>query len=191
MNQLISSKFYVGLLKVTDYVLLGMLWVVTSLPIITIGMTSSAILTVLHQWDKTGTGSIIIRYFKAFRHHTVVALLNGIFYIVGLGTIAFLFHSDGLTVPVAVGLVIAFVMATMLFLNLTQIIVSSKDKKITYFDFFEMSVQSIFLNLFANLLSVLIVYLSYSIVSVFPPLIFVFAGGIWQLLYRLISRRMK
>ena len=51
MNRLTGSRFYSVLITITDYILLGILWLVTSLPILTIGVTSSAVLSVLHQWD--------------------------------------------------------------------------------------------------------------------------------------------
>ena len=178
MNRLTGSRFYSVLITITDYILLGILWLVTSLPILTIGVTSSAVLSVLHQWDKSSTGSIFGSYFRAVRHQLLASFLNGLFYVLVLGTISFLFNTIEIAIPVAIGLILAFVMSTMLFLNLTLAIVLSKHHQFHFGKIFEKSVQAIFLNLLPNLLSVVIIYLSYVLVSLFPPMLFIFAGGI-------------
>ena len=189
MNRLTGSRFYSVLITITDYILLGILWLVTSLPILTIGVTSSAVLSILHQWDKSSTGSIFGSYFRAVRHQLLASFLNGLFYVLVLGTISFLFNTIEIAIPVAIGLILAFVMSTMLFLNLTLAIVLSKHHQFHFGKIFEKSVQAIFLNLLPNLLSVVIIYLSYVLVSLFPPMLFIFAGGIWKILYQIISRR--
>lgn len=185
MNWLISSKFYATLMMITDYILLGILWVITSLPLVTVGVTSAAMLSTLKQWDQSSSSSILKHYINGMKHHIVANLLNGIVYVAVLGTITFLVQNTRVIVFVAVGLCLAFIMSTMLFSNLTQTLVRLENEKITIGHVLEETVQSIFIRLFPNLLTVFLSYLSYLLVSLFPPLLFLFAGGIWQLIYRI------
>lgn len=185
MNWLIRSKFYAVLITITDYILLGVLWVITSLPLVTVGVTSAAMFSTLHQWDRSSTGSIVKHYINGMKHHLLAHLLNGIVYVAVLGTISFLVQNTHLMIPVAIGLCLAFIMSTMLFINVTQALMGLENEKINLGQLIEGAVQTIFIRLFPNLLTVCLIYLSYVIVSLFPPLLFLFAGGIWQLIYRI------
>ena len=65
--KLVESKLYGQLIVISDYLILGMLWVVVSLPLITIVPATVATLYVIEQWRFGTTGNILKTFFKGIK----------------------------------------------------------------------------------------------------------------------------
>lgn len=57
--KIVETKFYGQLIVVSDYILLGILWVIVCLPVITIVPATCAVFYVMAQWKGEGSGNII------------------------------------------------------------------------------------------------------------------------------------
>lgn len=90
-----------GIRKLVDIVLLSVLWLVSCLPVITIGAASAALYYSVHTVIKYDRGSLFKSYFLSFRTNfkqaTIVwLLLLGIYYLLGVSIYStFLLHSSG------------------------------------------------------------------------------------------------
>jgi len=61
--KLVETKIYSQLIMISDYVLLGLLWVIVSLPLITLIPASVAVLYVLKQWRNASTGQLLLHFY--------------------------------------------------------------------------------------------------------------------------------
>lgn len=57
--KLINSRFYGAMMVITDYILLGLLWLICSFPLITIYGATVSLIYVVDQWHKGESGSIM------------------------------------------------------------------------------------------------------------------------------------
>ena len=75
MDYIIDSKFYHFLNKISDLMILSILWFVTALPIVTLGSASSALYYCVNKVIRQEQGSLIKSYFQAFRENFKQSLL--------------------------------------------------------------------------------------------------------------------
>lgn len=64
-----ENKFMAFMYRMTDLFLLNVLWIVTSLPVITLGASTTALYTVVYKMRKNEESYIARSYFKAFREN--------------------------------------------------------------------------------------------------------------------------
>ena len=62
-----ESRFMSFLIRLTDYILLGLLWFVCSLPVITYGASTTAMLYTAGKVIRQGEGNVFPTFFEAFR----------------------------------------------------------------------------------------------------------------------------
>ena len=63
----LDSKFNQSLNALTDLLLLNLMWLLTSLPILTIGASTTALYAVLGRIDRGDGGGIILNYFRYWK----------------------------------------------------------------------------------------------------------------------------
>ena len=64
-----ENKFWQFLNKVTDAALMSLLWLLTSLPLVTIGASTAAFYSYTLKQVSNQEGSLVKSYFSAFRAH--------------------------------------------------------------------------------------------------------------------------
>lgn len=99
----IDSPFYKTLSKITNYALLGLLWVISCVPIVTISAACAAVYGTHHKVIKNGNGYMWDTYWKQFRANFWQATLLGfimlIFFGIFLIDVYFLLLMGALTQP--------------------------------------------------------------------------------------------
>lgn len=63
----VDSPFYKALAKITNYAVLGVLWVFSCIPIITVGAASAAVYAAHHKVIQNGNGYVWRTYWQQFR----------------------------------------------------------------------------------------------------------------------------
>ena len=160
--KIVETKLYGQLIVVSDYILLGILWVIVCLPVITIVPATCAVFYVMAQWKGEGSGNIIYFFFQGIKQHfgknqlleeqTIVLSISG--YVVLLIYSMFL---------------------------LSWIYVISENKDITFLQIFEQSAWKVFFDFLRNILCCVLLLGFVLLIFLFPPFIFIFAGGVWKL----------
>lgn len=98
MNRLFAadSGFMRGLSRLTDIVLLNLLFILTSIPIVTIGASTSALYSVFFRWHRQEESGYVKAYFRAFardfKEATVLWLCFLVFMAISLFDIWFFFQ---------------------------------------------------------------------------------------------------
>lgn len=67
MDFSINSKFYQIMSKIADMMILSILWIITSLPLLTIGTASTALYYCTVKVIREDQGSLVKEYFRAFK----------------------------------------------------------------------------------------------------------------------------
>lgn len=87
----IDSPIFNGLSRICDFLLLNLLWVLCSIPIITIGVSTTALYYCMMKINRERDSGIIKMFFKSFRQNfkqgcilTIVFLFSGIFLYVDI-----------------------------------------------------------------------------------------------------------
>lgn len=135
--KIIESRFYAALMVITDYFLLGLLWLLTSLPLITIFHSTSALFSVIKQWQKGNTGDILKYYFSSFKQQFGLKFIVFIFYLLCMSVIYLDFSvlsreliTDKFSI---VGLMTALLILIAGFVQMALIDMTTKKYKITEF----------------------------------------------------------
>ena len=98
MNRLFNadSGFMRGLSRMTDLVLLNLLFLITSIPIVTIGASASALYSVFFRWHRQEESGYVKAYFHAFardfKEATVLWLAFVVFMAISIFDIWFFFY---------------------------------------------------------------------------------------------------
>lgn len=101
MNRLFASDsgFMRGLSRMTDIVLLNLLFILTSIPIVTIGASTSALYSVFFRWHRQEESGYVKAYFRAFardfKEATLLWLAFVVFMAISLFDIWFFFYQAG------------------------------------------------------------------------------------------------
>ncbi|MGV3010751.1 DUF624 domain-containing protein [Streptococcus thoraltensis] len=75
--KIVESKWYSQLIKISDYILIGLLWSLVSLPLVTIFSSLNAVFRTFQIWKTETTGNIIYHFFRGFKKHFLkLTLLN-------------------------------------------------------------------------------------------------------------------
>lgn len=95
-----DSKFMITLSRFTDLIILNLLFLVTSIPIFTIGAGCAALYTLSFRMLRNREGSIVKDYFRAFgenfRQGTALWLLFLFFFLPGLMYFDMFFHMESI-----------------------------------------------------------------------------------------------
>ena len=78
---IIDSKFYGLVEKFANLLILNALWLICSLPILTIGPATSAMLSVVRQWKLHEDTSSVRNFFHYFKENFRYSFIIGLFYI--------------------------------------------------------------------------------------------------------------
>lgn len=73
-----------GIGRVADFVILNLLWILCSIPIITIGASTTALYTVMLKLVKNEEGYIVKGFFKAFKENFRQSTAMGLLFLVAL-----------------------------------------------------------------------------------------------------------
>lgn len=99
----INGKFYSFMTKVADLIILSVLWLLTSLPVITLGASSSALYYSVIKVVRKDSEGPVHAYFKAFKENfkqgTVITVAVAVFalLVTAIGTVVYRVHSDAET----------------------------------------------------------------------------------------------
>lgn len=185
--KLVETKIYAQLIVISDYLLLGLLWVIVSLPIVTLVPASTAVLYVLRQWQDGTTGSIFYHFFTGIRKHFLINLLVSLL-TVGIFAAANLLLQESSQLLMISGYVVSIVYLMFL---LSWIDNCSHMGKVFVFKLFEQSSLDLVVSFAGNLGCTILVILFTLLIFLFPPFIFLFAGAVWKLLYLILSRKRR
>ena len=78
---IVESKFYGVVEKFANLLILNALWLISSLPIITIGPATSAMLSVVRQWKLHQDTSSVRNFFHYFKENFRYSFIIGLFYL--------------------------------------------------------------------------------------------------------------
>ncbi|WP_321382589.1 YesL family protein [uncultured Enterococcus sp.] len=185
--KLVETKIYTQLIVISDYLLLGLLWVIVSLPIVTLVPASAAVLYVLRQWQDGTTGSIFAHFFTGIRKHFFINLLASLL-TVGIFAATNSLLQESSQVLIISGYVVSIIYLMFL---LSWIDNCSRDEKLSVFKLFEQSALDLMVFFVGNLGCTLLIIFFTLLIFVFPPFIFLFAGSVWKLLYLILSRKRR
>lgn len=82
MNQIFqdNSPLVIGVKKVLDIVLLDVLWLLTSIPVVTIGMSTTAFYDVAYRDIWHGRGMVALDYFASCKRNFRQSMAAGVLY---------------------------------------------------------------------------------------------------------------
>lgn len=185
--KLVETKIYSQLIMITDYVLLGLLWVVASLPLITIIPASVATLNVLRQWRSNSTGQLLIHFYQGLKKHFIINIL------ISMLTISIYFTANLLLQEDSKALIVSGFVVSIIYL---MFLISwadncRKNEKLAFFALFEKSSLDVILSFGRNLLCSMLIFGFFILVFLFPPFLFIFAGAIWKLLDLILARKSR
>lgn len=81
MNRgIFETKLYQGLTTISDLVIVSVLWLFTSIPLLTVGASCTALYYTVAKVVRKDTGTIFKEYFKAFKNNFFQCLIPGILY---------------------------------------------------------------------------------------------------------------
>ena len=63
----VETKWYSQLIQISDYILLGILWVIVSLPIITVIPASAAVFETMTHWSNGESGRVVFFFWQGFK----------------------------------------------------------------------------------------------------------------------------
>lgn len=185
--KLVETKIYAQLIVISDYLLLGLLWVLASLPILTLVPASAAVLYVLKEWRNGTTGRIFYHFFTGIKKHLFINLLLSVLTIGMLASANLLLQESSQLLMVS-GYVVSIVYLMFL---LSWIDNCSRREKQSVFQLFEQSSLDVVVSFVGNLLCIVLVIGFTLLVFLFPPFIFLFAGAVWKLLDLILSRKRR
>lgn len=178
-----DSKFMMAMDRVCDLLFLNLLFLLTSLPVVTIGAASTALYTVCFRFDTEKETGVFKAYFRAFRENFrqstglwlviglfgVTSALNVLLFRAMTGVLHFLF------VPCGVLLAVAVLMGSCLFPLLSQF---SNDGRTALKNAFFLSVG--YLPRFLLISAINILPLAMLLLD---PYLFFQTGIVWILIY--------
>lgn len=185
--KLVETKLYNHLIVISDYLLVGICWVIVCLPIITIIPATAAILFVLKEWDGSSTGRVLALFFQGFTRR--------LFANIGLNIVAimtfYIFNLMLLKKQLQLTIIIAVFAIILLMFLLTWCYHCASTAKSSFIQDFESCSVEVILFLGRNVISLVILFLFYLLIVLFPPFIFIFAGAVWKLIYFCQARKRR
>ena len=101
MNNFLSpeSKFARGFTTLVDIVILGILWIFTSIPVLTIGASSAAMYYAIHKTIFQGRGYAFQDYFRGFKENFKQGTVTTLIFLVYNGLLFYLLRSTTIQNP--------------------------------------------------------------------------------------------
>ncbi|MBO1300819.1 MULTISPECIES: DUF624 domain-containing protein [unclassified Enterococcus] len=185
--KLVETKWYGQLIQISDHILLGILWVVVSLPLVTVVSATTGVFTTLNKWKYGESGHVCYSFLQGFKRKFILQSLMSALTILIFFSINRMFQESDVL------LVISGYLATMVF---TMFLLSwsyrlAKDETISLKQLFQESTLWVLLNFLRNLLCCGVLLVFMVLVFMFPPIIFVLAGGVWWLIDQLMGSRKR
>ncbi|WP_206856871.1 DUF624 domain-containing protein [Candidatus Enterococcus mangumiae] len=185
--KLVETKWYGQLIQISDHILLGILWVVVSLPLVTVVSATTGVFTTLDKWKSGESGQVCYWFLQGFKRKFILQTLMSALTIIIFFSINRMFQESDVL------LVISGYMATMVF---TMFLLSwsyrlAKDETISLKQLFQESTLWVLFNFLRNLLCCGVLLVFMVLVFMFPPIIFVLAGGVWWLIDQLMGSRKR
>lgn len=179
--KLVETRVYAFLMLITDYILIGILWVIGCLPLVTFVASCNGIVYTMRQWQGQGSGEILRNYWTGFKRQLPLSLLVSLLYL-GL-----YFVSDSTARQLQggsnQGVAVIYLLSLIVSLSLLfRIIWQMTGERQSWQAVLRSAVFSVVTYFLSNLLVVSITLLFIGLVFVFPPFIFLFAGGYWKLI---------
>ncbi|WP_375178863.1 DUF624 domain-containing protein [Enterococcus rotai] len=172
--KLINSRFYGAMMVITDYILLGLLWLICSFPLITIYGATVSLIYVVDQWHKGESGSIMRLFFTKFKEKIISRTFVSLLFLGSFSVIYFdfalltsMFAQDKIVI---VGLIVTSLIVGFLFINMTFI--DGRAHELSLRDLFKAAVISLYLNFVLDLVIVLILFLNGFLVFLLPVTVF-------------------
>ncbi|MGX7150531.1 YesL family protein [Enterococcus ureasiticus] len=172
--KLINSRFYGAMMVITDYLLLGLLWLICSFPLITIYGASVSMIYVVDQWHKGETGIILHLFFTKFKEKFIRRILISGLFLLSFSVIYFdfsllstLFSDDK---PIVVGLIVTSLIVGLLFINMTFI--DGITKGLNFVELFKATVLSLCTNFLLDMLILVLVLINGFLVFLLPVTVF-------------------
>ncbi|MDP4086620.1 MAG: DUF624 domain-containing protein [Bacillota bacterium] len=79
---ILDSKFYSLLDKLSNFFILNTFWIISCIPIITVGPATAAMFGVVRQWKLNQDTSVVRNYFRYFKENFKQSFLIGILWII-------------------------------------------------------------------------------------------------------------
>ncbi|MBO0440133.1 DUF624 domain-containing protein [Candidatus Enterococcus ikei] len=185
--KLINSRFYGAMMVITDYLLLGLLWLICSFPLITLYGASVSLINVIDQWQCGESGSIMRLFFTKFKEKFISRILISCLFLLSFGVIYFdfsllssMFSDDKIVV---IGLIVTGLIMALLFVNMSFIDGVTKGANIV--ELFKGAVISLYTNFLVDLLILLLILSNCFLIFLLPVTVFftpiISAIGIYKL----------
>lgn len=189
--KLINSRFYSALMIITDYLLLGLVWLICAFPIVTIYGATVSLMYVIDQWHEGESGNILRLFFHKFKERFFVKLLISFGFLISISVIyvdftilSNLLSDDQKIITI---LIVTLLVLLMLFINLAFI--DSRTKKVKFTNLFKAAVISFFTNFLPNLLGILLIILNSFFIFLLPITVFFTPIITAVALYKLNNRK--
>lgn len=185
--KLVESKLYGQLIVISDYLILGMLWVVVSLPLITIVPATVATLYVIEQWRFGTTGNILKTFFKGIKLRLFINVILSVLVIL------FFFLTDSMMQNGSTLIMISGFSVTLIFFMflLEWCYNLIKYEKVSLRKIFENATLNVILQFIPNLLGYSLTVSFVILVFLFPPFIFIFSGAFWKCIHLLLNWKVR
>ena len=180
--KLVETRVYVFLMLITDYILIGILWVVGCLPLVTFVASCNGVVYTMRQWQGQGSGEILKNYWTGFKRQLPLSSFVSLLYL------SLYFISDFNVRNMQGGfsnrwLAVIYLLSLIVSLSLLfRIIWQMTGERQSWRSVLRSAAYSVVTYFLSNLLVVGITLLFIGLVFVFPPFIFLFAGGYWKLI---------
>ncbi|WP_207696380.1 hypothetical protein DOK67_0003044 [Enterococcus sp. DIV0212c] len=185
--KLINSRFYGAMMVITDYLLLGLLWLICSFPLITLYGASVSLINVIDQWQCGESGSIMRLFFTKFKEKFISRILISCLFLLSFSVIYFdfsllssMFSDDKIVV---IGLIVTGLIMALLFVNMSFIDGVTKGANIV--ELFKGAVISLYTNFLVDLLILLLILSNCFLIFLLPVTVFftpiISAIGIYKL----------
>lgn len=181
--KLVETKWYGQLIQISDHILLGILWVVVSLPLVTVVPATTGVFTALNKWKNGESGHVCYSFLQGFKRKFFLQL------VMSCVTIISYFAMNLILQESAIWLVICGYVTMLVF---TMFLLSwcsslAQNDALSGKELFQESTLWVLTNFLKNLVCCGILLVFLVLVFMFPPIIFVLAGGVWWLIDQLVG----
>ena len=159
----IYSRWYTILLRVTDVILLSILWAIVSTPLITLYPSTIALMETIKHWDDDGTtGRIWLNFFSSFKSEIKKKLLLSSIWLVVFVSIylnyTLYFPTKNQFDVLIVSLIFISNLLSIMFFFVTSLVWSRSEIKITFKELFLKSLELITSRFFRTILVTVITF---------------------------------
>lgn len=189
-NTLLQSKWYQVLEKVTNYILLSVIWTITSLPLVTLFPATTAMFGVIKDWDEQKEKGVLKQFLKHFTQHFNKSLLLGIIFWI----VCIIFILDILIMNEVKSTASTFIFSLLIMMGIVVsfICIYLFPLMVSY----KLSIKNIIKNAFlfsimyfpTTLVSFTLLALSIYIILLVPIMVFILVSPVASIIYRLCNR---